>query len=277
VSENSENTSTAIHLALNPEAVPRHHRTLWGVALKLLLAFAIIAALVVVWDVWIQPYEIQLNDAMARIGPWGPTLFIIVFIIASMVFFPESILAIAAGTIWGLWWGLLWVVVAGTLAAIVVFWLGRHVFRERVEKLLTRHPKVQAIDSAASTSGFKLAFLLRLAPISFSMLNLLLAVSRLRFRTYLLTCIGMFPGNFSTVYIGFAARHTADLARQLKQDPTTAAPSSIVHELTLYVGLAASLMCSIVVARIALNAIRQATSNAVITSHSEIPAPSSTI
>ena len=256
------NNPTATGLTLNVDAVPQAHRTWWGVGLKLVVAIAIVGLLFFVWTQWVQPHEAQLNTAMSHLGPWAPAIFIGVFLVATALFFPESILAIAAGTIWGLWWGLLWVVVAGVITAMVIFWLGRKVFRDRVEGLLKRHPKVKAVDDAASSSGFKLAFLLRLAPLNFSMLNLLLAVSRLRFRTYLLSCIGMFPGNFSTVYIGFAARHTADLAHQVKDHEHIASRSSTVHEVAVYMGLGASLLCSIIVARIALNAIRNATRDA---------------
>lgn len=253
-----KNTSSSARFELNIESVPQHHRTWRGVAIKVALAIALVGIIFFVWSQWIQPHEAELNTAMSHLGPWAPVIFIAVFVVSTSLFFPESLLAIAAGTIWGLWWGLLWVVVAGVITAMVIFWIGRKVFRDRVERLLSRHPKVQAVDKAASDSGFKLAFLLRLAPINFSMLNLLLAVSRLRFRTYLLTCLGMFPGNFSTVYIGFAARHTADLAHRIKGHEHI----ETVHEVTLYVGLGASLLCSIIVARIALIAIRKATCKA---------------
>lgn len=253
----SENTRPTATLGLNADAVPAHHRTWWGVALKLIVALAIVGALFYVWSTWIQPYETQLSTTMRQLGPWAPVIFIVVFVVATSLFFPESLLAIAAGTIWGLWWGLLWVVVAGVITAMVIFWLGRYVLGNKIEQLLSKHPKVQAIDDAASDSGFKLALLLRLAPLNFTMLNMLLAVSRLRFRTYLLTCIGMFPGNFSTVYIGFAARHAAD---QLKNQEHAAANTNTVHEITLYVGLGASLLVSIIIARVAMVAIKNATS-----------------
>jgi uncharacterized membrane protein YdjX (TVP38/TMEM64 family) len=235
------------------------HRNWFGVALKLVAALVVLGAIYVVWRFWIQPYETQLADTLQRIGNWAPLLFIGVFLLATLLFFPESILAIVAGTIFGLWWGLLWVVIAGTLTAAVIFFLGRRVLRTRVEHLLAAHPKVKAIDDAASQRGFKLAFLLRLAPVSFAMLNLILSVSRIRFRVYLLSCVGMFPGNFSTVYLGFAARHTADLAQCMKQGHAPALQGNgLVHEVSLYLGLGASLLCSLIVAKIAMNAVHAA-------------------
>ena len=176
---------------------------------------------------------------------------------ATSLFFPESVLAIAAGTIFGLWWGLLWVVVAGTVTAVAIFWLGGRVLRKPVTRILSRHPKINAIDDAASSSGLKLIFLLRLAPLNYTLLCWLLSVSRVRFRTYLISCLGMFPGNFSTVYLGFAARHTADLATRLKDGDPPVAGDSLVHEITLYSGLLISILVSLMVARIAMKAIHQ--------------------
>ena len=247
-------------LALDPTSMSHLHRSWLGVGLKLAGAVIVLGLLYTLWRLWIQPYEAELDTTLQRIGNWAPLLFIVVFLFCTLLFFPESILAIAAGTIFGLWWGLLWVVLAGTLTAIVIFFLGRRVLQTWVERLLEAHPKIKAIDDAASQSGFKLAFLLRLAPVSFAMLNLLLAASRIRFRAYLLSCVGMFPGNLSTVYLGFAARHTADLTNQLKHGSEAAVHgSSLIHEISLYLGLAASLLCSLIIAKIAMKAVHTAT------------------
>ena len=94
---------------------------------------------------------------------------------------------------------------------------------------------------------------------NFTMLCWLLSISRVRFRTYLLSCIGMFPGNFSTVYLGFAARHTADLANRIKAGDGRPPGDSMVHEITLYSGLVISLVVSLLVARIAVRAMKTAT------------------
>jgi uncharacterized membrane protein YdjX (TVP38/TMEM64 family) len=85
-------------------------------------------------------------------------------------------------------------------------------------------------------------------------------MSRARFRTYVIACIGMFPGNFSTVYIGYAAQHAAALAKDLKQHGGhLPAGDSLIHEMTLFLGLGAAIVASVVVARIAMREIRNAT------------------
>ena len=236
------------------------HRSWWGILVKFTLAVGVLIGVYLIWQTWISPHEADIERSLERLGPWGPVIFIAVFLLGTSVFFPESVLAIAAGTIFGLWWGLLWVVVAGTLTAVVVYWLGRTVLRNRIEPILARHPRLDAVDEAASESGLKLLLLLRLSPMNFTMLCWLLSISRVRFRTYLLSCIGMFPGNFSTVYLGFAARHTADLANRIKAGDGRPPGDSMVHEITLYSGLVISLVVSLLVAKIAIRAMHAATS-----------------
>lgn len=235
---------------------PIHHKW-WGVIVKVVGAIAVGAILMAIWYWGIEPYEARMEKALATLGAWAPIIFIGFFILTTPWFFPESVLAIAAGAIFGIWWGLLWVAVAGTATAIGMFWLGHTVLRGPVERRLAKHPKIRAIDDAASEKGLELVFLLRLAPINYTVLNWLLGVSRVRFRTFLISCAGMFPGNLATVYVGYAARHTADLATRVKGHEGLAPGDSIVHEITIYGGLVVSLLVSIIIARIAMKAIKQ--------------------
>lgn len=259
--------NTTVHLDI--DAVPARQHTWRGVIIKSLAALLLVGCLFLLFHFVLEPYMLELEAFMRRLGPWGPILFILIFLIGTSLFVPESILAISAGAIFGLWMGLVWVVVAGTLTAVVIFVLGRHFLQQPIERLLEGHPKIKAVDAAASSAGFKLIFLLRLSPLNYSLLCWLLAVSKARFRSYLLACLGMFPGNFSTVYVGFAAKHAADLAKRVKDnDGHLPAGDSMVHEVTLFLGLAAAILASVVVARIAMKAIKRAAEDAQ--KHSEV-------
>ena len=245
----------------NGQAVPRRQFSKRGLVFKSIAGDAVVGGLFLLFHYVLEPYFPAAEEAMRKLGPWAPLLYIGIFLIATSLFIPESILAIAAGAIFGLWMGLVWVVIAGTLTAVCMFVVGRHFLRARVERSLQRHPKIQAIDAAASSAGFRLMVLLRLSPLNFTFLGYLLSVSRARFRPYLLACLGMFPGNFSTVYIGFAARHAADLAKRVKAADGHLPPGdSIFHEITIFLGLAAAIVASVVVARIAMKEVRKAAS-----------------
>ena len=251
-------------LHLDIDAVSKQHASWRGVVVKIGLALVLFVGLFMLFHFVLEPYISAMEDFMDRLGFWGPVLFIAVFLVGTSIFIPESILAIAAGAIFGLWMGLVWVVIAGTITAIMCFWVGRKLLRGRVEGLLGQHPKIKAIDRAASTAGFRLMVLLRLSPLNYTLLNYLLAVSRAKFKPYVLACFGMFPGNFSTVYVGFAARHAADLAADVKSDGGKLPPGDgWVHEVTLFLGLAAAIIATIVVAKIAMRAIRAAADTAL--------------
>ena len=254
-------------LHLHPDATAERHTSWALLTFKVIGLLAVGVGLYLLFHFVLEPYINSAEAFVESLGLWGPLLFIGLFLVLTSLFVPESILAIAAGAIFGLWWGLLWVFVAGTITATFIFLIGRTMLRSRAEKLLARHPKINAIDTAASNAGFRLLLLLRLSPLNYSLLCYLIAVSRARLKPYLLSCIGMAPGNFSTVYVGFAAKHSADLARKLKEHGGhLPAGDSMVHEVTLYLGLAAAIIASLVVTRIAMKAIREATQQTASTS-----------
>ncbi len=257
VQKSNEDTTSAIH-----------HRW-WGLALKIALALAVVGAGAWFWTELVEPHERGLENTLRDLGPWGPITFVFVFVMATSLFFPESVLAIASGAIFGLGWGMLWTVIGGFLSVSTVALLGRHLLGAKARAMLERHPKLAAVEEAAESRGLRLVFLLRLSPLNFTMLNWMLAASRLRLRTILLSALGMVPGNFSTVYVGFAARHTADLAARVNADHPDGivAGDSIAREVTLYAGLGASIVVSVIVTRIAVKALRAANAS---TTHGNI-------
>lgn len=239
---------------------PVHHHW-WGLALKISLALLVVGLGAWAWFAVLQPREADLERLLGELGPWGPVLFVAIFVVATMLFFPESVLSIAAGAIFGLVGGLAWTAVGGLLAVAATFVVGRTVLGRRVRASLAGHPRLAAIEQATESQGARLAFLLRLSPLNFSLLNWMLAVSRLRFRVVMLTSLGMIPGNLSTTYMGYAARHTADLATRANTDPNAplAPGDSIAHEIALYSGLVASVVVSVLVTRIAVRALKAST------------------
>ena len=199
---------------------------------------------------FLEPFMPDLRAWVKSLGLWGPLVYCVLFIVLTMLFFPESVIAIAAGTLFGFWMGILWVVVAGTIGAMLMFLLSRKLLYKPVRRRMERHPKLMAFDDAAGREGFKLMFLLRLAPVNYSLLCYILSVSSAKFRPYALACLGMFPGNISTVYFGFTARHVTEVASHQTS-------TSWVKEVSIYAGLGFAILASAVVARIAMRAVRK--------------------
>ena len=137
-----------------------------------------------------------------------------------------------------------------TIGAILIFFISRKLLYKPVRRRMEQHPKLMAFDEAAGKQGFKLMFLLRLAPVNYSLLCYVLSVSSAKFRPYALACLGMFPGNISTVYFGFTARHVTEVASHQ-------ASTNWVKETSIYAGLGFAILASAVVARIAMRAVKK--------------------
>lgn len=143
---------------------------------------------------------------VAALGAAGWALFILLYAVCCVAFFPVSPLTFGAGAAYGLVRGFLLVWCGATLGACVSFWIGRRWLRSWVEKKLARHPRFAAIDAAVSAQGARIVLLTRLAPMfPFSSLNYAFGLTRVSFRDYLLaSVVGMVPGTMLFVYLGAA-------------------------------------------------------------------------
>lgn len=240
----------------------RDHHRMRKIGIRVLIALVIlgvIAALAFWAKDWVGPIE----DWIQEQGFWAPILFAIVFFLLVLVFVPEAVPSMAAGALFGLWWGWIFIIVVGVISAIILFFLARYVLRKPVERMMAKHPKLAAVDRATGREGFKIMVLLRLAPIAFTPLCYILGATRVTFGAYCLALVGMFPGNFVTAYYGTAVKHVARLASGHEQE-------SPMYYVMLFVGLVAAIAAVAVVAHVA----RRALKNAVVVPE---PAPGDSI
>jgi uncharacterized membrane protein YdjX (TVP38/TMEM64 family) len=152
-----------------------------------------------------------LREALAaieRLGPWGPVLFVLVYVVATVFLVPGSLLTLGAGAVFGVVRGCLYVSIASTLGATCAFLVGRHLARDWVERRIAGHPAFNAMDQAVAADGWKIVGLARLSPVlPFVLLNYALGLTRISLKGYVLASwIGMLPGTVMYVYLGSLAR-----------------------------------------------------------------------
>jgi len=147
-------------------------------------------------------------DQIRQLGPWGPVLFILLYIVACVALVPGSVLTIGGGTLFGVVQGSIYVSVAATLGATAAFLAGRYLARDWVTRKIGAHPAFVAIDKAVADEGWRIVFLTRLCPIfPFFLLNYGYGLTRVSLCHYVLaTWIGIIPGSTLFVYIGSLAR-----------------------------------------------------------------------
>ena len=197
----------------------------------------------------------NFNAWVGQMGAVGILIFIGVYAAAAVLLAPGAILTIGAGFAFGLWKGFLAVSAGSTLGASLAFLVARFIARDKIEIIAQRNDKFRKIDNAIGKQGAKLIFLLRLSPvIPFNLSNYFYGLSGVKFWPYVLASwIGMMPGTFLYVYIGTAGKAAVSAA---------AGGEAMKHGWQywtfLSVGLAATIIVTIWVTKIARGALGQA-------------------
>ena len=93
-------------------------------------------------------YVPQFAQWVNGIGVWGPLAFIAGYAVAVVVFAPAFLLTVAAGAIFGVAWGVVYVFIAAVLGSCAAFLVSRYVARQAVERRLAGSAKFTAIDQA---------------------------------------------------------------------------------------------------------------------------------
>jgi len=187
-------------------------------------------------------------------GAWGPAAFIAVYILATAAFVPGSPLTFAAGAIFGIARGTVYVFIGAVVGSGLAFLLARTLARPFIERRIAADPRFQRIDRAVAAEGRRIVFLLRLSPVlPFNLMNGALGMTRVRFRDYLMASVGMIPGTLLYVYSGRVAGDLALLAGGVNIQ------RGFGSHLVLALGLVATLVATVWLTRIARGALDRET------------------
>jgi uncharacterized membrane protein YdjX (TVP38/TMEM64 family) len=186
------------------------------------------------------------------LGAWGPAAFVGGYALAAVLLMPCFLLTLTAGALWGVRAGVVYVMIGASLGAITAFLCARYLVRGLVQVYVDRHPRMAAVDRAVESEGLRLVFLLRLSPVvPYNLLNYVLGVSRLRVRDFVGGLAGMLPIIVMYVYAGKVA---GDLAALFSGD---AHPQGPVYYSMLILGLATTILASVLVDRTAARSVQK--------------------
>jgi uncharacterized membrane protein YdjX (TVP38/TMEM64 family) len=190
---------------------------------------------------------------IASLGPWSVFAFITLFVLATSFLFPETLLAVIAGALFGLPLGLAAIVVASLLAAALQFFLSQHFLRRRIQRVIAAKPSLAAIQRAVLRDEFRLQVLLRLTLLNPATISYLLGATGVRFGKFLVACLSLTPNLFIEVYFGHASKH---LVRMVCCDVRT----MYLYNLAVIGGLVACVILVVIVSRVARKAVLEAVS-----------------
>ena len=180
--------------------------------MKALLLVVVVVALLVLGRALDAGAWLAVALAWIRgLGPAAPFVFVLLYVIACVLFLPGSVLTLGAGAVFGVTRGIVTVWIAATLGAAAAFLVGRYLVRAWVARRIAASPKLQALDATVTREGWMIVLLMRLSPVvPFNLLNYAFGATRVSLRDYVLgSAVGMLPGTMVYVYLGSVAGELA--------------------------------------------------------------------
>ncbi|MDX2242886.1 MAG: TVP38/TMEM64 family protein [Leptolyngbyaceae cyanobacterium bins.302] len=152
----------------------------------------------------IADWFVAIKKWFAPLGLIGIPVFILVYLLATVLGLPNIVLILVSGALFGFVNGLVSASVADTLGAIACFLLGRTIARKRVKTWLSKNPHFAQLDHAVGTKGWKILLLTRLSPlVPSNVLNYGFGCTKVNFWQYcFFSWLGMLPVIALYVYMG---------------------------------------------------------------------------
>ena len=224
---------------------------------KLILLCVVVIGLVVASILLpVGEWLTALLEWLRELGAWGILLFVVAYIVATVLFLPGAILTLGAGAVYGLLWGFIAVSIGSTIGATFAFLIGRFFARDAIAARVEGNARFEAIDQAVEREGAKIVFLTRLSPVfPFNLINYAYGLTKLPWWKFTLASwIGMMPGTFVYVYLGRAAGGLAEAVAGNGDEGLSGMEIGL-----LVVGLIATIAVTVVITRIATRALAQST------------------
>jgi len=192
---------------MKPEKARKTKQGLWR---PLLLVVIVIVIFVLALKLNLGARLGELQTWIKSLGTLGPVVFILIYVVATVLSIPGSVITIAAGVLFGSVLGVIVVSIASTIGASLAFLIARYFARGAVEQWLSKSEKFQKLDNLTEKHGAIIVAITRLVPIfPFVLLNYGFGLTKVRFWTYVFwSWLCMLPGTILYV-VGTDAIATA--------------------------------------------------------------------
>ena len=185
---------------------------IWG----LLLAAALI---------WIYVQGLSIREIMRIVydyvvdNPIAPLIYIIIYGLRSLTFFPAMWLTIAAGSLFGFGPGLIYALIGENLSANIAYALARFFRRDDGGQAEDRNPRIAAFRRLLVEQAFPTTVVLRASFLPFDLVNYACGLLRVPWVPYFFaSIIGMLPPMITFVSFG-ATVNLPDLLSQQEFSP----------------------------------------------------------
>ena len=176
---------------------------------KLVVAFFWILVLLS-YFIYSLKHQLSVIDVLKQIvrftsnSPWGPLIFIGLYILRPIFVFSASLLTIASGVLFGPFWGVVYAVIGANTGASLAYLIGRFFIKDFVDA----GNKFQGYRKRMKDNSFATVFLMRLAYIPYDFVNYLAGSLGINYFAFVAaTMLGSIPGTVSFVLFGSSAKN----------------------------------------------------------------------
>ncbi len=145
----------------------------------------------------------QLSNWINSFGLLAPIVYILVYIVSTILFLPAIPITLLGGVIFGPLMGSIYVSIASTSGAIISFLIARNLGRDYVKQKLGNLDLFQRIDDGVSNQGWKMVAITRLVPLfPFNAQNYIYGLTSVSLTTYsIVSWVCMLPATFAYVFL----------------------------------------------------------------------------
>lgn len=144
----------------------------------------------------------DIRDWILSFGVLAPIVYIVIYTIRPLIFFPASVLSIAGGLAFGSLFGTIYTVLGATSGAVLSFVVARTLGKSIANK--DWQGKGRKLQEQLEKNGFFYVLFFRFVPLfNFDLISYSAGLSKVKFSSFLFgTLIGIIPGTFAYNFLG---------------------------------------------------------------------------
>jgi len=189
------------------------------------------AALLVAFFYYKTTNELTFLEMARTIGDaeetkWAPLVFIVVYALRPLIFFPATLLTILAGVLFGPIYGVIYTIFGENMSANLAYWVGRFFGGDvKLPEGVVKH-----LRTTAQENSFTTVLIARFIYLPFDLTNYASGILKVSWPSYFLaTLIGIMPGLTTFVLLGASFENLADFdPSMVKFDPQTFGISAVL-------------------------------------------------
>lgn len=162
---------------------------------------------------------------------WAPLIFILVYTVRPLIFFPATLLTILAGVLFGPIFGVIYTVFGENMSANLAYWVGRFFGGDvKLPEGVAKH-----LRTTAQENSFTTVLIARFIYLPFDLTNFASGILKVSWPAYFLaTLIGIMPGLTTFVLLGASFDNLTDFdPSMIEFKPVTFGISAVIFVVSL--------------------------------------------